>query len=330
MRVGFVGLGLIGARRLQIAREMGCEIAFAIDPDTSRRELLGLNDNLFLTDFFDLAAANIGNLDAIFVAVPHDLALPVCDRAFSLGAHVLCEKPMGLSHSQALKIEALAKAANRKFGAGFNKRFLPGVSALKKLVDDGAFGKFHRMRIAMAHGGRPGMEKEWKLKRSRAGGGALIDPGIHLIDLTRYIFSDAIVEGYQLSRRFWDVDVEDNCTLRLRCGEADVTIEVSLTSWKNVFEIEVLGSDGYAKVVGQGGNYGEQTIEYANRWFWNGDDRRLEKSFGLKDQSFDLETKAFLNWASGGALGPSLSTAKDGIEALSIVDQFYLGVHTST
>jgi predicted dehydrogenase len=323
MRTGFIGLGLIGARRLRAARQQGCEVAFAVDPDASRCAALELDKTPFAASISALDETATRDLDAVFIAVPHDLIESTCRWAVERRANILCEKPMGLSLAQAQNISGMITAANLKFCAGFNKRFLPNVARLKQLLAEGAFGEVFRARVVMHHGGRPGMEREWKVKRARAGGGALIDPGVHLIDLSRHLFGGITVAGFDLQRRFWDVDVEDNCLLNLRAGSTRIDVEVSLTSWKNIFEIELFGRDGYAKITGRGANYGAMKIEYANRWFWNGDDRRVETDFGATDPSFDLETQAFLRWVSGEACDPSLSVAQDGIEALRVVDTVY-------
>jgi predicted dehydrogenase len=323
MRAGFIGLGLIGARRLKAARGLGCEIAFAVDPDSGRHDALALGATPFAANIAALDEAATHNVEAVFIAVPHDLIQQTCHWAAKRGSHMLCEKPMGLSLAQAQDIAQVVAQANLKFGAGFNKRFLPHIATLKQLLDDGAFGEIFRARIVMHHGGRPGMEKEWKVSKARAGGGALIDPGVHLIDLGRHLFGEVTVADSDLTRRFWDIDVEDNCLLGLRAGNTRIDVEVSLTSWKNIFEIEIFARDGYAKITGRGANYGAMKIEYANRWFWNGNDRRMDKDFGTVDPSFDLETQAFLRWVATDDCNPALAVAKDGIGALEIVDRIY-------
>jgi predicted dehydrogenase len=322
-RVGFVGLGLIGSRRAKIAKAAGCEIVFAVDPDAARGGDLRKNGVRVAPNIAELAPGDVAKLDAVFVAVPHDLAHQTCVWALDLGANVLCEKPLGISLTEAKDVAERAARGGRKFCAGFNYRFLPGIVGLRDLLGQGRFGTVQRVRIEMGHGGRPGMEAEWKLKKARAGGGALIDPGIHLIDLARNLLGEPRVTAADLKRRFWPIDVEDVCALRLASGSADVTVDVGLTHWKNAFDIEVFGSDGYAHVQGRGGNYGSQSLEYINRWFWNGEDRRQKQEFGTADNSFERETQAFLDWVGGGARDPALSTAADGVASLAIVEEVY-------
>jgi predicted dehydrogenase len=322
--IGFVGLGLIGARRLRIVRELGHQIAFAIDPDIATHQALATEGCVFACSIAECGA--VAKADIIFIAVPHDLARDTCLWALAQGAHVLCEKPMGLTSAQAREIEAAVKKAGVRFGAGFNYRYLPAVRMLQWMAAEKRFGEVFSARFHVGHGGRPGMEKEWKVKKARAGGGALIDPGIHLLDLARFLFGELTAEHAQLRRRFWQTDVEDNCELMLRAGSADVGVAVSLTSWKNRFGIEIQGSDGMALASGRGGNYGAQSLEYVNRWFWQqGQDQSFVKDFGARDDSFADETQAFLRWCLEGVHDGVLSTEKDGVAALALVDSLYAG-----
>lgn len=326
IKVGFVGLGLIGARRARIVKSLGYPIAFMVDPDSARLDALDIETAVRAPSIAALGKGAAEAAEAIFVAVPHDAARDACLWAFARGAHVLCEKPMGLNPEEAEEIALAAGRAGRRFCAGFNYRYLAGVSALRDLLESGRLGDLHRLRLSMGHGGRPGMELEWKLKRARAGGGALIDPGIHLIDLARHLAGPETLRHVTLTRRFWESDVEDNCLLALRADDsgADVAIEVSLTAWQNHFLIEAQGSEGAARLTGRGGNYGPQRLEFVNRWFWKDHDARFAQDFGPGDLSFDLETHAFMDSLTGAPADGILSGADDGRAAHALVQDAYV------
>jgi predicted dehydrogenase len=323
MKLGFIGLGLIGARRIKIAQALGHDIVFAVEPDPIRRDAVTAATRAASVDELEVRQAD--SADAVFIAVPHDLALGICQWAFRRRMHVLCEKPMGLTAGQAREIAALAQAAGKQFCAGFNYRYLLGIAALRDMVRAGNLGQLYRIRLAMGHGGRPGMEQEWKLKQVRAGGGALIDPGIHLVDLALHLAGPAAVTNVGLRKRFWQSDVEDNCllTLQTQSGDIDLTIEVSLTAWKNFFTVEIQGSDGVVTLGGRGGNYGSQRVEFTNRWFWKDNDARSVEDLGVNDPSFEIETRAFLDLIAGGVPDGILSGAADGIAALDVVQAAY-------
>lgn len=320
--VGFIGLGLIGKRRFQIVRDMGQPTVFAVDPDSRRYEQFEIGDCRFVQTIGQLDDNLINTAKALFVAVPHNLAAGYCRWAIERGMHVLCEKPMGITSVEAETLRRLANQAGVRFCAGFNYRFMPGIAELRELLRSKKFGTLHHVRMAIGHGGRPGMESEWKLQKAKAGGGALIDPGIHLIDLIRDLFGEPMIVSSQLKRLYWPSDVEDNCFVIFQVGDIDVTMEVSLTNWKNRFLIEVYGSDGQVAITGRGGNYGPQRLEFVNRWFWK-EDRRFERDYGNSDPSFERETRAFIESVTLPSSDPVLSDATDGYTALKIVEEIY-------
>ena len=325
-KLGFIGLGLIGTRRAKIAKDHGCEIVFAVDPNLARHDVIESISCVKVASLEELEMRGTDRADAVLIAVPHDLSREYCQWAFARGAHVLCEKPMGVSIADAEIIANAASAARKVFCAGFNYRYLSGIVALREIVRAGKLGKLLRVRLAMGHGGRPGMEAEWKLKLAHAGGGALIDPGIHLVDLCLHLFGSVKIEHVDLHRRFWKSDVEDECVLTLYGidARARITIEVNLTSWQNQFTIEAYGDKGQAVLTGRGGNYGPQRLEYTNRWFWQPDnDHCFTANLGTEDLSFERETLAFLDLIAKGIDDGILSRANDGCAAISMISEAY-------
>jgi len=320
--IGFVGLGLIGDRRRRIVQSLGHELAFAVDSDRARIAPLEMSGVPVATTIEGLGKG-LKVPDAVVVAVPHNLAAHVCIWALDQGAHVLCEKPLGISSAEARAIKGQAAARQRVVGTGFNYRYLAGIECLRGLLGSGSLGSVYRVRMMIGHGGRPGMEREWKLNRALAGGGALIDPGIHLVDLARHLFGELAVVDARLTRRFWRSNVEDNCSLALQCGETETSIDVTLTSWKNQFSIEVYGRDAMVTVTGRGGNYGPQVVELVPRWFWQGGEDPQRWDLGADDRSFELETADFLRGVSGGGWARALATVDDGVAALVAVEALY-------
>lgn len=321
MTVGCIGLGLIGQRRLQIAHDMGHAVAFGVDPESRRWRQASLPDCRFVAR---LEEVDIGTAKTVFIAVPHHLAFPCVSWALESGLHVMCEKPLGLNQDQAERLWQSARQRNLCLAIGFNYRFLVGVRRLRALLTEGRLGRLQRVRMLLGHGGRPGMEKEWKLQRAMAGGGVVMDPGIHLLDLVRHLVGEPTLTGARLRRCFWPADVEDNACLDFRCDEADVSLELSLTHWQNQFSLEFYGSEAMAVATGRGGNYGTQQLQLVNRWFWqHGNDHREHLELGTVDDSFVLETQAFLDWCNGAPVHPSLATGGDGVAAAALVDAIY-------
>jgi len=192
------------------------------------------------------------------------------------------------------------------------------------------------------HGGRPGYEQEWRIDPELAGGGELLDQGVHLIDLCRWFIGEfEEVSGFVCSY-FWHprtIDtappLEDNAFLLLR-NEADrvAWLHASWTQWKNVFSFEIYGEDGFLQVNGLGGHYGQQQL-YKGRRREGGPpemeklDFRLGETPGAPDSVWTREWSAFVSAVleppiePNGNQGARPATGYDAWQALRIVEAAY-------
>ena len=109
---------------------------------------------------------------------------------------------------------AAAREAFDKCGVvvkvGFNHRFHPALLKAREQVDAGELGPLMFLRGRYGHGGRLGMEKEWRGKPQIAGGGEMLDQGVHLVDLARWFLGEFPHVTGHVSTDFWDWPVEDN------------------------------------------------------------------------------------------------------------------------
>jgi predicted dehydrogenase len=142
-------------------------------------------------DYRDLIADPA--VEAVYVAVPHDLHLPVVSAAIEAGRHVLCEKPLGLNVEQAAALHALATAKGVTHMVGFLQRYLPVYRQMKQLVEEGRLGDVRHVAVHSMQGfaARPGQPFTWRDQVARTGaGGVLGDTGAHVIDLVLWLFDD--------------------------------------------------------------------------------------------------------------------------------------------
>jgi predicted dehydrogenase len=148
---------------------------------------------------------------------------------------------------------------------GFNHRFHPAIFTAKKLFERGRIGKILFIRARYGHGGRLGMEKEWRFQKDISGGGELLDQGVHLIDLSRW-FAGEFKEVYGITdSKFWNTELEDNAFAILRNEKTTVLFHVSATNWKNIFSFEIFGDRGFLIIEGLGRSYGEETLTIGKR-----------------------------------------------------------------
>lgn len=321
IRVGLIGAGLIGERRADIAAAgADTKMVAVCDTDTRRANALGKRlDCEVVEDGFKLAVRN--DVDAVIVATPHKF-LPVYARAaMKAGKHVLCEKPMGRNSREIQKLVETAKAEKVFLKGGFNHRYHPAIQKAHELVRKGAIGKIILIRCRYGHGGRPGYEREWRGNTDLAGGGELLDQGIHALDLFRWFAGDFIEAFGWVSTRVWDIaPLEDNAMALLKTPDGvQASLHASWTQWKNLFSFEIFGQEGYLTIEGLGGSYGPERLTVARRKPESGPPDVNQIDFPGPDTSWKKEWDDFVGAIRKGRKGGG----EDGLAAMRLVDAIY-------
>lgn len=267
MRVGLVGCGLAGHRRAAaVAEHPDTELIIAADLNRARAEEIALACGAHsTTDWRDVVGR--ADVDVVIVSTDNRTLAPVTIAAANAGKHVLCEKPLGRNPEEAL---AMADAAARNgvvVKTGFNHRHHPMVRKAHELCVQGSIGPLMHVRAVYGHGGRPGYEREWRGDPERAGGGELLDQGVHLVDLARWFLGEFTEVGGFVARSFWDIGpLEDNGFVLMRTAGGQVaSLHSSWTEWRNRFTFEIFGREGFLTVHGLGGSYGPERLIYGRR-----------------------------------------------------------------
>jgi predicted dehydrogenase len=261
LRVGIVGCGLIGAKRAE-ALTAGDELVGCYDIDPAASRSLAKRHG-------SRACATLGELlelgpQVVVVATVHDRLAELTEQALDAGAHVLVEKPAGISTDQVDHLIECRRAAGRLVKVGFNHRFHPAIARVAEEVHSGRHGELMHLCGRYGHGGRPGYEREWRAQSARSGGGELVDQGMHLLDLGNWLAGPLPLHCALLRTQFWDIPVEDNAALIL--GEAPARsgpwalLYVSWTEWKNRFSLEVYCRHAKLQVDGLVRSYGPQRL----------------------------------------------------------------------
>jgi predicted dehydrogenase len=137
-------------------------------------------------------------VDAVVICPPSGLTAGVARAAIAADKHILCEKPLGLSHPEAALVEAEAEASPRVHMVAFTFRFVPALRYLKRLVVEGHFGEIRHWRLSYFTDFMldPTAPIAWRNRRTQAGAGILADMGSHAIDFARYLLGEiAAVSG---------------------------------------------------------------------------------------------------------------------------------------
>ena len=290
MRLGIVGCGLIGQKRAAAAK--GHEIAWVADLDTARAQSLAAKTGAEVAKNWQALAA--ADIDAVIVATTHGSLAAIAIAALEAGKHVLVEKPAGMNVEEIARIRAAAKKAGKVCKVGFNHRFHPAIWKAKQMVDEGGLGSMMFVRGRYGHGGRPGMEKEWRAISELSGGGELIDQGSHLIDLSRWFLGDLELAFAATPTLFWDMAVDDNCFLALKNGAGNIAwLHASWSEWKNMFSLEIYGRDGKLVIDGLGGSYGTEKLTYYKMLPQMGPPETTVWDYPGADTSWDAEFADF-------------------------------------
>jgi predicted dehydrogenase len=321
VNVAVVGCGLIGKKRVK-ALGAGDRLLAVADKDAGRASALAeLRPGARACADWEEAVRHPG-VEAVIVATTNDALAAVTLGAIRAGKHVLVEKPAARSAAELAPVLAEAARAGVHVQVGFNHRFHPAFQKAREIVDSGALGPLMFARARYGHGGRVGYDREWRADPKVAGGGELLDQGVHVIDLARWFLGEFTRQEGWVHTFFWDMPVEDNAFLLLRTREDRAAwIHVSCSEWKNLFSFELYGRVGKLHVEGLGGSYGVERLTFYRMKPEMGPPDAETWEFPGEDTSWGAEFAAFARKvATGKGDAPGL---RDAQAALQVVQACY-------
>jgi predicted dehydrogenase len=320
LRVAIVGCGRIGARRARALA--GAQLVCCVDRDSSRAEQLARDAGGVVACSDWQQALDRADVDAVIIATAHDSLARITRAAVLAGKHVLVEKPAARHVAELHELPALAAERRVCVRVGFNHRYHRALLQARRLVDASALGPLMFVRARYGHGGRLGYEHEWRASREQAGGGELLDQGVHLIDLARWFLGEFTeVSGYA-GTFFWDMPVEDNGFMLLKTAASKVAfLHASCTDWKNTFSFELFGRTGKLQIEGLGGSYGTERLIWYRMLPEMGPPETTIWEYPMEDNSWDVEMQEFIEDIRGERT-PAAGLS-DAIAALTVVDRIY-------
>ncbi len=187
LRVAVIGLG-IGRMHIEGWRQHpNVDVVAIVDADPARLNAVGEQFGIAAryTDAVQLWGQE--TLDVVSVCTPNKFHKDLTIAALNAGCHVLCEKPMAMNADEGRAMLAAAQQAGKRLMINFSYRFSAQSQALKAQVDAGLFGDFYFGRsVWHRRRGMPGFGG-WFGQKALAGGGPLIDLGVHRLDLALWL-----------------------------------------------------------------------------------------------------------------------------------------------
>jgi predicted dehydrogenase len=190
LRVGVIGAGIGMFHAQAYAALPNVELAAIAGLDTERVVALAARHGVGRTyrDYAELLAQP--DIDAVSVCVPNALHAPVTIAALAAGKHVLVEKPLARTPDEGRAMIAAAEAAGKILMIAFNHRQRSDVQWLKDYVASGALGRIYYAKAYwMRRQGIPGLGS-WFVNKAMAGGGPLIDLGVHVLDMAMFLLGE--------------------------------------------------------------------------------------------------------------------------------------------
>lgn len=252
-RVGFLSFAHMHAHSyaMCLMDVPGVTITGIADDESARGERMA---EAFQTRYYGSAEHLLGErLDAVIVCSENANHRSMVEAAAGRVDHVLCEKPIATTISDAQAMIDTCERAGTKLQIAFPVRFSPAIRHLKAILDEGGLGRIYAVKTT----NRGQMPGGWFVDRDLAGGGAVMDHTVHVVDLLRWFWRTEVTEvyaeiGYGLLHPQLAIDDAGLLSFRLANG-AYGTLDTSWSrpstyhTWGDV-TIEVVGDKGTAWV----------------------------------------------------------------------------------
>ena len=326
LKVGLAGYGLVGKRRRScVDRHPDLQVVAVCDQNFEGKGVLP--DGVpYYTNYRDLSAED---LDVLIVCLTNDVNPDATIAGLERGLHVFCEKPPGRSLEDIARVMQVEKQhPNLRLVYGFNHRYHDSVQDAIKIIRSGDLGRIINLR------GVYGKSKiitfnqtDWRTKRAIAGGGVLLDQGIHMVDLMRLFAGEFTQVQSIVTNSHWGYDVEDNAYALMRTADGIVgMLNSSATQWRHRFHLDInleRGSIILGGLLTGTKSYGAETltvatVDHSND---NGDPKEQVTRYN-RDPSWEMEINQFADCILKG-VPIAHGTSQDAFNTMQLVSQIY-------
>lgn len=267
--IGIIGFGVMGKIRFDAIKSVRGKHRVTSICDTDSERNMQLKDIKFTVDYDEILQDK--DINVVFVCTPSYLNKQITVEALNNGKHVFCEKPPCINLGELREImEAERRNPHLNLMFGFNHRHHDSIIHAKKLIDSNKFGRILWMRGRYGKSVDENFYQTWRARKETAGGGILLDQGIHMLDLFLMMCGDFEEVHAFVSNLYWPLDgIEDNVFAIFRNKEGQVaSLHSTMTQWRHLFSFEIFLEKGYIVINGlltTSGSYGNEVLSVAKK-----------------------------------------------------------------
>jgi len=326
LKVGIAGYGVVGKRRKKcIDRHPDMEVVAVCDRSFSFDE----PSEYGVSRYRSYKGLLNKKLDVLIVCLTNEISPEVTIAGLNKGLHVFCEKPPGRDVEDICKVIDVEKRhPDLKLMYGFNHRYHDSVVEALRIIQSNKLGEVINLRGVY---GKAQLitfnQPDWRTKREIAGGGVLLDQGIHMVDLMR-LFVGEFEQVYSfIENSYWNYDVEDNAYALMRTVDGKVAmLNSSATQWRHRFHLDInleKGSLILGGIISGSKSYGAETLTVVSANPENdfGDPKEVTIKYNT-DPSWYTEIEEFCDCIINNKK-INRSTSYDALQTMKLVYKIY-------
>lgn len=282
----------------------------------------------YYTDAEKMLSEN--SCDAVYIGTPVACHEEQAYLALKYGANVFIEKPITVFSQNGAALVKAFKSAGKQITVGYMMKYHNLHQKAKRMIKRNAIGSVTDVRAQFSCW-YPDIKGAWRQNKSLGGGGAVMDLGVHLIELIEYILNDEIlsVKSFYATKTF-SYEVEDSAVVIFKTKKGvlgHIDVNFNLPDDASESKLEFYGTDGYAIMRGTLGQEENGTLSYL--YAPQGEYSAMQERKTLKPKKFkgkgeDLYLKQIRDFTARIKSGkPEYKTAAKAVHVQKIVEQIY-------
>ena len=316
-----IGYGKMGKIRANTAKDLNQNFIAFFDPYFDEDDEKKVNNiEQIIED---------SKINNVFISTPNFMNAELVIECLKNNKNVFCEKPPALNLHELINVKKVYAKSKKTLMYGFNHRYHESIIHMKSLIDSGEYGNLIWMRGRYGKSTDEDFFDGWRAKKDQAGGGIVIDQGIHMLDLFLLFAGKFTSVHAALSNHYWGLEIEDNAFITLQNEDKSISASLhsTMTQWRHLFSLEVFLERGYMVLNGlktSSGAYGDEVLTLAKNRSkppaasWEED---IITTYSI-DNSWNNELKEFFTSIKENR-DPRMGNIDDAINVMTLIDDIY-------